>query len=258
MDELFAAVTAPTGESEAGIQRAIVEAGYLRGLRVAGLLPLVISPLDDPSTHRRLLDAAGGLVLTGGADIHPARYGEEIAGARRISEERDEMEFALLETALDRGIPILAICRGMQLLNVALGGSLHQDLATDFDRTIAHDRWKDVDASIHGVRPDEPALLRDVFGSDPTMQNSAHHQGVERLADPLTAVGHAPDGLVEAVEYRATGAGWTVGVQWHPERKIDRDDGVNRRLFETFGDAVRGIVPGPGGNGAPGGPRLVR
>lgn len=258
MADLFAAVTVTTRTSEAGIERVVLEEGYLRGLRVAGLLPLVLSPLDDPATHRRLLDAASGLVLTGGEDVDPGRYGEDVDGARKISPARDEMEFGLLETALGRGMPVLAICRGMQVLNVALGGTLHQDLASDFDAAIAHDSWKDVDASIHGVRPAEPELLGGVFAGESTMQNSAHHQGVERLAADLTPVGYAPDGLVEAVEHRDVGA-WTVGVQWHPERKIDRDDGVNRRLFETFGDAVRGLWPG-NGNGQRGrsGPRLVR
>lgn len=265
MTDVFAAVTVSTRTSEAGIERVVLEEGYLRGLRVAGLLPLVLSPLDDPGTHRRLLDAAGGLVLTGGEDVDPARYGESVEGARRISPERDEMEFELLGTALRRGLPVLAICRGMQLLNVALGGSLHQDLATDFDAAIAHDSWKDFDASIHTVRPSEPALLDEVFASEPTMQNSAHHQGIERLATGLDPVGYAPDGLIEAVEYRLPGGGWTVGVQWHPERKIDRDDGVNRRLFEAFGDAVRGVGRGSNGRGDAGegggdhsGPRLVR
>lgn len=260
MGELFAAVTAPTRTSEAGLQRAVLEEGYLRGLRVAGLLPLVLSPLDDAATHRRLLDRAGGLLLSGGEDIDPANYGEPMAGARRISPERDEMELWLLETALQRGLPVLAICRGLQLMNVAFGGTLHQDLSTDFDGAIAHDRWKDVDASVHGVRSSGPQLLDGVFVGESTMQNSAHHQGVDELAPELTPVGYAPDGLVEAVEYHRTGAAWTVGVQWHPERKIDLDDGVNRRLFQAFGDAVRGVeredVDHGRSRGTPG-PRLV-
>jgi len=254
-------VTVSTRTSEAGIERVVLEEGYLRGLRVAGLLPLVLSPLDDPGTHRRVLDAAGGLLLTGGEDIDPARYGEPVDGTRRISLERDEMEFELLQLALERALPVLAICRGMQLLNVVLGGTLYQDLASDFDAAISHDSWKDVDASIHTVRPAGPALLDDVFADEPTVQNSAHHQGIERLAADLEPVGYAPDGLIEAVEYRMADGGWTVGVQWHPERKIDRDDGVNRRLFEAFGDAVRGVRRGSNGMGDGGGrsgPRLVR
>lgn len=171
------------------------------------------------------------------------------------------MELRLLETALRRGLPVLAICRGMQVMNVALGGNLHQDLATDLEGAIAHDRWKEVDASVHGVRPDSPQRLADVFAAESTMQNSAHHQGIERLASALAAVAYAPDGLIEAVEYREAGAAWTVGVQWHPERKIDRDDGVNRRLFQAFGDAVRGVGRGSAeGRPSPetSGPRLVR
>lgn len=252
MAESFVAITAGLATSEAGIRRSVVEAGYLQGVGVAGLLPLVLSPLDDPSTWRRLFDRAEALLLTGGADVDPARYGEAMNGARQTAPERDEMEFALLAMALERGLPVLAICRGMQVLNVALGGTLHQDLAADFDASISHDSWRDVDASIHGVAPEDPALLRGVFNGAPTAQNSAHHQGVERLAEGLTAVGRAPDGLVEAVEYRRSGS-WTVGVQWHPERKIDRDDGVNRRLFERFGAAVRGRPDGGfAGNGADG------
>jgi putative glutamine amidotransferase len=248
--ELFAAVSAPTRVTEAGLERAVVDAGYLHGLRVAGLLPLIASPLDDDMTHQRMFDAANALLLTGGEDVDPARYGEPVRGTRRFSTERDAMEFDLLEQALERGMPVLAICRGMQVLNVALGGTLHQDLETDFDDAIVHDSWKDFDGSIHPITPMDPVLLGGVFDDGPTVQNSAHHQGIDRLADVLTPVGHTSDGLVEAVELRRPGGGWTVGVQWHPERKIDRDDGVNRRLFEAFGDAARGL-------GQAAGPRLV-
>lgn len=245
MDSLFAALTAPTRTAETGVDRAVVDAGYLRGMRVAGLLPLVLSPLDDSETHSRLMDRAGALVLTGGEDVDPGLYGQKPDGARKVSPERDSMEFALLRSAIERGLPVLAICRGVQVLNVALGGSLYQDLATHFDDAIAHDRWNELDVSVHGVRPDTPELLKNVFNGSGSMQNSAHHQGIDRLADGLTPVAFAPDGLVEAVEYRVAAA-WTVGVQWHPERKIDRDDGVNRRLFEAFGDAVRGVEPRSG------------
>lgn len=251
MAELFAAVTAPVRRTEAGMEQAVVEAGYLRCMRVAGLLPLVMSPLDDRATHERMFAAASGLVLTGGEDVDPARYGAEVTGARGMSPERDEMEHDLLFRALERRIPVLAICRGMQLLNVALGGTLHQDLATDFDATIEHDSWRDFGGFVHSVRTEGAELLGDVFGNGQTDQNSAHHQGVAHLAGDLTAVGWAPDGLIEAVEYRCPGAAWTSGVQWHPERRIDLDCGANRRLFETFGDAVRGI-------GHSNGPRLLR
>lgn len=251
MAEFFAAVTAPVRQTEAGMDQAVLEAGYLRGMRVAGLLPLVMSQLDDSATRERMFSAASGLVLTGGEDVHPERYGAEAAGARNMSPERDEMEHALLFQALERRIPVLAICRGMQMLNVALGGTLHQDLATDFDDTIDHDQWRDFGGFVHSVRVEDQQLLSDVFSNGRTDQNSAHHQGVAMLAGDLSPVAWAPDGLVEAVEYRQPGAAWTAGVQWHPERRIDLDCGVNRRLFQTFGDAVRGVSNGNG-------PRLLR
>ncbi len=250
MVELFAAITAPVRQTETGMEQSVLEAGYLRGMRVAGLLPIIMSPLDDEATRQRMFDVASALVLTGGEDVHPGRYGEELNGARLVSPERDEMEHDLLIAALERQLPVLAICRGMQVLNVALGGTLHQDLAQDFDDSIEHDSWRDFDGAIHTVEFEGEELLSPVFSDQSTEQNSAHHQGVKTLAGDLTPVAWAPDGLIEAVEYRHPGAGWTAGVQWHPERRIDRDCGVNRRLFECFGDVVRGV----GANG----PRLLK
>jgi putative glutamine amidotransferase len=207
----------------------------------------VVSSLDDESTLDRMMASASALMLTGGEDVDPAWYGEELDGARRVSTARDAMEQKLLIRALDQRIPVLAICRGMQVLNVTLGGTLYQDLARDFDDSIDHDRWREFDEFVHSVRVEGEELLKNVCDNSQTDQNSAHHQGVNRLAGDLTPVAWAPDGLIEAVEYRRPGAAWTAGVQWHPERRIDRDCGVNRRLFERFGDAVRefGDVNGP-------------
>ncbi len=241
MAELFAAITASVRTAEAGMDQAVLEAGYFLGLRISGLLPLVMSSLDDDSTLDRMMASASALVLTGGEDVDPAWYGEELDGARRVSTARDAMEQKLLIRALDQKIPVLAICRGMQVLNVTLGGTLHQDLARNFDDSIDHDRWREFDEFVHTVRVEGEELLENVCDNSQTDQNSAHHQGVNRLAGDLTPVAWAPDGLIEAVEYRRRGAAWTAGVQWHPERRIDRDCGVNRRLFERFGDAVRGI-----------------
>lgn len=251
MAELFAAITAPVRKTEAGIEQAVLEAGYFLGLRVSGLLPLVMSQLDDDATRDRMMAASSALVLSGGEDVDPGRYGEESNGVRSVSPERDAMEQDLLIRALDQGLPVLAICRGMQVLNVTLGGTLYQDLARDFDDSIDHDRWREFDASIHSVRVEGEQLLDYVCDNGVTEQNSSHHEGVNRLAGDLTPVAWAPDGLIEAVEYRRPGAAWTAGVQWHPERRIDRDCGANRRLFERFGDAVRGID-------GPNRPRLLR
>ena len=233
------AVTAPVRDSDIGMPRVVLEAGYLQAVRVARGLPLVFSPLDEEDSRQRMFELAAGLLLTGGEDVDPARYGQAPDGARTVSPERDAMELLLLEQALERRMPVLAICRGIQILNVALGGTLFQDLFTQRGQEIDHDRYREFDGHIHSIRSDSPRLLAEVFEVEEFVQNSAHHQGIRDLSPELTAVAWAPDGLVEAVEYRADGAAWTCGVQWHPERKIEERTGTNRRLFEVFGQEVR-------------------
>jgi len=239
MTETLIAVTAPVRDSDIGITGVVLEAGYLQAVRVAGGLPLVLSALDDAATRERMFRLAGGLLLTGGEDVDPARYGQTSDGARTVSPGRDAMELALLEQARERAMPVLAICRGIQLLNVALGGTLHQDLSTQRDAEIDHDRYRELDGHIHSIRVASAVRLADVFEVEEFVQNSAHHQGIRDLSPDLAAVAWAPDGLVEAVEYRADGSAWTCGVQWHPERKMEEGTGTNRRLFEVFGREVR-------------------
>ncbi len=239
MSAPFVALTAPVRDSDIGMPRVMVEAGYLRALGETGLLPLVLSPLDDPPTRDALFALSSGLILSGGEDVDPARYGESPDGARTVSPERDAMEIDLLERALERRIPVLAICRGVQMLNVALGGSLYQDLETKMGTGIDHDRFREFAGQIHSIRTEGAELLRDVFPAGEFVQNSAHHQGIRDLAPALTPVAWAPDGLVEAVELRDPAAAWTAGVQWHPERKLQDASGTNRRLFRRFAEAVR-------------------
>jgi putative glutamine amidotransferase len=243
MSDPLIAVTAPVRDSDIGMPRVVLEAGYLQAVRVAGGLPLVISPLDEEPTRDRLFDLASGLLLTGGEDVDPARYGQAPDGARTVSPERDAMELDLLARAIERRVPVLAICRGIQLLNVALGGTLYQDLFAQRGQEIDHDRYREFDGHIHSIRTSEPLLLADVFEVPEFIQNSAHHQGIRDLSPELTAVAWAEDGVVEAVEYRAPGAAWTCGVQWHPERKVEDSTGTNRRLFQVFGDEVRRAMP---------------
>lgn len=238
MSTFFIAVTAPVRDSDIGMPRVVLEAGYLRAVKVAGGLPLVLSSLDDPDTRARKLDLAGGLLLSGGEDVDPALYGQRPDGARSVSPERDAMEVDLLRRAIERNTPVLSICRGIQLLNVAFGGTLFQDLFEHRDKAIDHDRFREFDGHIHEVRAEGADLLAPVFQVPVSLQNSAHHQGIRELSSELTPVAWAPDGLVEAVEHRGAGA-WTCGVQWHPERKIDGPTGTNRRLFEVFGEHAR-------------------
>lgn len=188
----------------------------------------IVTGLDPESTE--LSDEVIGLLLPGGGDIHPSLYGREPhPRTRSISRQRDTFEMSLLRQALERDMPIFAVCRGMQLLNVVLGGTLDQHLA-DTEGRLDHDRDRPRAEPAHGIRFDKGTLLAKVLG--PTTEvNSHHHQGLDDVADELEEIGWADDGVLEAVV--AKSQAWVVGVQWHPEVMAP----VNRgelALFESF------------------------
>lgn len=174
--------------------------GYAEHVGAAGGIAVQLPSVTDPSA---VLDRMDGLVLTGGADVDPARYGAPTASTVGPPEpDRDEMELALLDAALARGLPVLAICRGLQLVNVARGGTLHTHLA---EHTIG---------PTHEVRV-EPGSTLDGLHGPATVVNSLHHQGVDRLGADLVVTARAPDGVIEAVELPGVAL---LGVQWHPEQ----------------------------------------
>jgi gamma-glutamyl-gamma-aminobutyrate hydrolase PuuD len=177
--------------------------------------------------EKKLPKEAQGLLLMGGVDVNPKLYKEKRGPfTDRPHQERDEHELRLLDKALRRDIPVLAICRGHQLLNVALGGSLLQHIESD-----AH-RWTDEgDSSWHEISFEE-GRLAGIYGSEPVRVNSRHHQGItaDRVAKGLRPVSTSHDSFVEAME--SEDHRWTVGVQWHPERPEMRKD--SRGLVEAF------------------------
>lgn len=166
-----------------------------------------------------ILENVHGLVLTGGADIHPERYGkEERLSECHIEPERDTHEFALFEKAQELQLPILAICRGAQLVNVALGGSLMIDIPTDYASDTEH-RSKGGNDSNHGVQVEAGSILRKICKADNGIINSAHHQVTDTLSPLLRKAALSEDGLIEAFEWNELhGRGFLLGVQWHPER----------------------------------------
>ena len=203
---------------------------YWEQVRNAGGDPVDLNS-DAPDPKR--LD---GLMLTGGFDVGPERYGAEPHPKTRVAEKaRDDYETSLLVDALSRDLAVLAICRGQQLLNVALGGGLLQhidggDHRADYRSEGYPSRW-------HTVRLEPESRLRELLVADEVEVNSRHHQAVlqETLAPGLTAAALSPDGFVEAIESRAHG--WVVGVQWHPERLEPEHPGFaasSRRLFEVL------------------------
>lgn len=234
-------LTCSVAPTRLGARRTFLNEPYLLAVQEAGGLPLVITPAHGGAALRTLYELCDGLILTGGEDVAPERYGAEVVHPTVESvPERDALEFALLEWALADDLPVLAICRGIQVLNVALGGSLYQDLPSDLPGHVGHDQTR-LDPPAARTETRHPVVVRpgsalaDLLGAERLEVNSLHHQGIQRLAPGLAAVAHAPDGLVEGVEPADPGR-WSclVGVQWHPEELARAGDVPSRRLFEGF------------------------
>jgi putative glutamine amidotransferase len=188
---------------------------------VMGLETDDVSPLDD----------AAGLVLPGGGDIDPSWYNRpRHPQSRSINHRRDSFEGNLLAAALERDLPVLAICHGMQLLNVHLGGTLHQHLA-DLPGRVEHDVGYPSPDPIHGVKVVEDSSLAEILGSTRVQTNSHHHQGLDHVPAPLMECAWAEDGVLEGVV--STEHSFVVGVQWHPEVMIN-DHEPQLQLFQAF------------------------
>ena len=222
------AVTA-TRRTDEGRERVALHVSYVHALARAGLVPVLIPPVLEPDRAAAALDAVDGLVLSGGEDVHPSRYGAAPHPKLAATDPaRDAVELALIQAARARRMPILAICRGIQILNVALGGTLYQDLATERPSNIPHQDLK----ARHALRVEADSLLHRVLGTVPTSVNSRHHQAIRDLAPGLRATAWAEDDVIEGAEV-ANGAGpWILGVQWHPE------DDVEGALFLGFARAL--------------------
>jgi putative glutamine amidotransferase len=231
------AVTATT-EIIRGALRLRVNVAYTQALRGAGLLPLVL-PVLDPEDADAALDGVAGLVLTGGEDVDPARYGSTPHPALGdIHAGRDAFEIALVHAARARSLPTLAICRGVQILNVALGGTLVQDIGTEWSNPIVHDGEWARTARVHEVEVTPGSRLARALGTERPVVNSMHHQSVGIVAPSLATVAKAPDGIVEGVEW-PTDDWWMVGVQWHPEELWNSTEPWDRNLFAAFTEVVR-------------------
>ncbi len=227
------AVSATTRVTE-GLDRVRLNASYLHALEAAGLVPLVVPPLGGSSDAESILRGVHGLVLTGGEDIDPARYGAERRPPTHAAHaRRDACEIALTLAARRLALPTLAICRGVQLVNVALGGTLVQDIPSERSDALVHDGDHARNARVHEVRLEPGSRLASAIGASSLTVNSSHHQAVGRVAPHLRVNATAPDGVAEGVEWTATDW-WMVGVQWHPEELVDDKEPWDRSLFAAF------------------------
>lgn len=212
---------------------------YLKAIRAAGGIPLIL-PLDlEEEDLIQLVDTCDGFLFTGGPDIHPFYFGEETQEhCSKVCLRRDRMELALLKLVMKAEKPVLGICRGIQLLNVALGGDLYQDIPSQFpqDFPIAHTQPFDYVIPSHKVEVLPDTLLARLTGCQTLQVNSMHHQACRRLAPGLTACGHASGGLIEAIE--KPDYPFFLGVQWHPEYLWEQDPSM-RAIFEAFVKADR-------------------
>lgn len=199
-----------------------VNAAYVQAVVAGGGVPLVLSPLMGATLAGRALDGTDGLLLTGGEDIDPHWYGAEPSPLLSPpSRERDLFELALFAVARQRQLPILGICRGIQLINVGLGGTLFQDLPTERPGGVQHRPDGARDVRSHRVRLTPGSRAAEALGTSSLTANSSHHQAIRDLAPRLCATGWTEDGLIEAVE-SFPGEPWLLAVQWHPE-EMHRD-----------------------------------
>lgn len=201
---------------------------YPDAITLAGGLPVVLPCAPSPKLAAEYVRRCDGVMVTGGDDIQPELYTEEVAPelkktVGRVDPVRDLLETLIIREALSQRKPLLAICRGHQLLNVALGGTLFVDIPSQAKSAINHSQLRHKDRVVHEVELEADSMLTPVFGKDRIPVNSSHHQAVQKVAKPLRVTGRAPDGIIEVLELRPEEAHvmpYLLAVQFHPERLV--------------------------------------
>ena len=211
---------------------------YAKAISMSGGLPVLIPLSLSNADLDALLVRLDGILFTGGYDIDPHQYGNQPhPKVEGVDEDRDRIEIYLVRAVTRSLKPFLGICRGLQVINVALGGSLYEHLPDQFPGDIIHDNHQRVrDYLAHNVSLEPGSLLSQIISSYPVQVNSLHHQGVRRIAPDLLPIAHSPDGLIEAIEM--PGHLYGLAVQWHPEELLEYEE--MRKLFQTFIHACKG------------------
>lgn len=210
--------------------------GYMQVLQNCGALPIILPLTENKDELVQCFDMCDGILMTGGHDVDPSVYQMERKEECGVScRERDEMERFLFLKAVEQDKPVLGICRGIQLMNALLGGSLYQDLPTEHPSSVEHHMTKPYDVPIHTVEVTKGTKLAEIIGSGKYEVNSYHHQAVKTLAENVTAMAVSEDGLIEAIGL--PDKNFIIGVQWHPEFIFEKDE-KSLKLVQAFVDSL--------------------
>jgi len=220
-----------------GHERSTLVHDYIQAIQLAKGIPVILPPVPDPESIRGQIALIDGLLLSGGNDLSPYMYEEDPAENLGITHHvRDLHEFLLVKFAHAMHIPILGICRGLQVLNVAFGGSLHQDIKTELPYAFQHYQKSRPELGSHKVHSVPGTKLQGILGNDPILVNTFHHQAIKELAPNLTASAHANDGIIEGVEIKDNDD-FILGVQWHPELMHQKCKS-SMKIFHAFIEAA--------------------
>lgn len=198
------------------------ELNLLESIYKAGGLPVILPDLKDEAAFDELIARIDGLVLAGGADVSPVSYGLKDFDPRWPGDRvRDEYEIKLIKKAESAKRPIFGVCRGLQIMNVAMGGTLFQDITEQKPGSLVHRNWDIYEQNVHEIKLEADSWLKKLYGKDALKVNTIHHQGIRELAPSFKAVAYAPDGVIEAIEDKS--GRWIRAVQWHPEwNRLDK------------------------------------
>ncbi len=228
-----------TCEKENLVNRSInrVNYPYIKSVIASGGLPIIIPTLEDMKDISRYLDIVDGVIFTGGGDISAHYFNEEpIREVDEVCQDRDMTEIALFHEAYKRRKPIFGICRGIQLINIALGGSIYQDIYTQIPSVLGHTCGNNIQDGYHSIKIQKESILYEMFEKEKLVVNSQHHQSIKTLGKDLRAIAEAKDGIIEAIE--STNENFILGLQFHPEAMAMKNEDF-LKPFKYFANRCR-------------------